>query len=190
MPPKDGEKKTKEVGKFTFNWCKHHMAWTDHTPSDCTLGQKHKEDQMKGKENKANSAVVASSATTFNNHYTALLGHSHDHEQRRMMVRTSVHLEFSVSMHGWAIGHRSTNFDLPHPQLPTNDHHLHSHLPRLPYQNLGNSDLKVGSLLPPGETSHNLLHKNQMIQDSCEKLSSQKQNKWSNHDNLPLSSTL
>ena len=32
VPPKDGEKKTKEVGNFTFNWCKHHMAWTVHKP--------------------------------------------------------------------------------------------------------------------------------------------------------------
>ena len=26
VPPKDGEKKMKEGGKYTFNWCKHHMA--------------------------------------------------------------------------------------------------------------------------------------------------------------------
>ncbi len=74
MPPKDGKKNTKEVCKFTFNWCKHHMTWTVHKPSNCTLGQKHKEDQRKGNNNKANSAVVASLATTtLNNCYAALL---------------------------------------------------------------------------------------------------------------------
>ena len=73
VPPKDGKKKTKEVGKFTFNWCKHHMVWTVHKPSDCTLGQKHTDDQKKSKENKTNSAVVVSSATTLNNCYAALL---------------------------------------------------------------------------------------------------------------------
>ena len=74
VPSKNSKKKTKEVGEFNFNWCKHHMAWAVHKPSDCTLGQKHKEDQSKGNNNKANSAVVASSATTtVNNRYAALL---------------------------------------------------------------------------------------------------------------------
>jgi hypothetical protein len=26
VPPKDNEKKEKQVGKYTYNWCKHHMA--------------------------------------------------------------------------------------------------------------------------------------------------------------------
>ncbi len=38
-PPKDGKKKTKEVGKYTYHWCEHHMAWMIHTPSDCRLGK-------------------------------------------------------------------------------------------------------------------------------------------------------
>jgi hypothetical protein len=76
VPLKDGKKRDgKQVGKFTFNWCNHHMAWMVHKPSHCTLGQKHKDDQKKGNNNKANSAVVASLATTttLNNRYTALL---------------------------------------------------------------------------------------------------------------------
>jgi len=37
-PPKVGESKEgKKVGKFTFNWCEHHMAWTVHKPADCLL---------------------------------------------------------------------------------------------------------------------------------------------------------
>ena len=65
MPPKDDEKRDgKQVSEFTFNWCNHHMAWTVHKPSNCTLGQKHKDDQKKSNNNKANSAAVASSATT------------------------------------------------------------------------------------------------------------------------------
>jgi hypothetical protein len=75
VPPKDGEKRDrKQVGNFTFNWCDHDMAWTVHKPSDCTLGQKHKDNKKKGNNNKANSAVVASLATTtLNNRYVALL---------------------------------------------------------------------------------------------------------------------
>ncbi len=63
VPPKENKKKEKQVGKYTYNWCKHHMAWTVHRPSDCKLGKKHKDNQKKD-HNKANSAVVASAATT------------------------------------------------------------------------------------------------------------------------------
>jgi hypothetical protein len=63
VPPKEIKKKEKQVGKYTYNWCKHHMAWTVHTPSDCKLGNKHKDNQKKDR-NKANPAVVASAATT------------------------------------------------------------------------------------------------------------------------------
>jgi hypothetical protein len=74
VPPKENEKKEKQVGKYTYNWCQHHMAWTVHKPSDCELGKrKHKDDQKKDR-NKANSAVVASAATTtISPRYTALL---------------------------------------------------------------------------------------------------------------------
>ncbi len=47
VPPKDNEKKEKQVGKYTYNWCKHHMAWTVHKPPDCELGKKHKDDQKR-----------------------------------------------------------------------------------------------------------------------------------------------
>jgi hypothetical protein len=73
VPPKDNEKKEKQVGKYTYNWCEHHMAWTVHKPSDCKLGKKHKDNQKKDR-NKANSAVAASAATTtISPHYAALL---------------------------------------------------------------------------------------------------------------------
>ncbi len=105
------------------------------------------------------------------------------------MVRTSVHFEFSGSMCGWAIGHRSTNLDLPPPQLPSN-HHLHPISSRLPYQNLGNNNLQVGSLASLGETLCHLLQENQEIQDSCEEILNHKQKQWSNHPNLPISGSL
>jgi hypothetical protein len=38
-PPKDGEKGEKEVGKYTYHWCEHHMAWTVHKPVNCLLGK-------------------------------------------------------------------------------------------------------------------------------------------------------
>jgi uncharacterized ParB-like nuclease family protein len=32
IPPKEGEaKEGKQVGKYTFNWCEHHKAWTVHS---------------------------------------------------------------------------------------------------------------------------------------------------------------
>ncbi len=57
------QKKGEQVGKYTYNWCKHHMAWTVHKPSDCKLGKKHKDNQKKD-SNKANPAVIASAVTT------------------------------------------------------------------------------------------------------------------------------
>ncbi len=73
VPPKENEQKEKQVGKNTYNWCKHHMAWTVHTPSDCELEKKHKDDQKKDR-NKANPAVVALAATaTISPSYAALL---------------------------------------------------------------------------------------------------------------------
>ena len=33
IPPKDGDKKSKEMGKHTFHWCEHHMALSMHLPS-------------------------------------------------------------------------------------------------------------------------------------------------------------
>jgi hypothetical protein len=77
VPPKDSDPKEKQVGKYTFQWCEHHMAWTVHKPQDCRLNPKHKD--YKKNDHKANSAVVASSATvpsattTLNNRYAALL---------------------------------------------------------------------------------------------------------------------
>jgi hypothetical protein len=74
VPPKEGDPKEKQQGKYTFQWCKHHMAWTIHKPQDCTLNPKHKDYKEKKNDNIANSAVVASSATTtLNNRYAALL---------------------------------------------------------------------------------------------------------------------
>jgi hypothetical protein len=73
VPPKENKKKEKQVGKYTYNWCEHHMVWTVHKPSDWELGKKHKDNQKKDR-NKANSAVVTSAATTtISPHYAALL---------------------------------------------------------------------------------------------------------------------
>ena len=60
-PPKDGEKHEKEVGKYTYHWCKHHMAWMVHKPADCLLDKQHKEEQKK-KPHKANSGTFAAAA--------------------------------------------------------------------------------------------------------------------------------
>jgi hypothetical protein len=72
-PPKAGESKVdKQVGKYTFNWCEHHMAWTVHKPADCLLGKHHKEEQKK--PYKAKSATVAAAATSaVNPQFAALM---------------------------------------------------------------------------------------------------------------------
>ncbi len=72
-PPKAGESKVdKQVGKYTFNWCEHHMAWTVHKPADCLLGKHHKEEQKK--PYKAKSATVAAAATSaVNPQFVALM---------------------------------------------------------------------------------------------------------------------
>jgi len=79
VPPKDGNPKEKQLGKYTFQWCEHNIAWTAHKPQDCTLKPKHKDYKGKKNDNKANSAVITYSATvpsvttTLNNRYAALL---------------------------------------------------------------------------------------------------------------------
>jgi hypothetical protein len=72
-PPKDGEKHEKEVGKYTYHWCKHHMAWTVHKPADCLLVKQHKKEQKK-KPHKANSGTfAAAAATAVNPKFAALM---------------------------------------------------------------------------------------------------------------------
>jgi hypothetical protein len=58
VPPKSGDKRSKEVGKYTYHWCKHHMAWCMHKPSECCLGKERKEEQQKTKP-----AYIANSTT-------------------------------------------------------------------------------------------------------------------------------
>lgn len=72
VPPKDGDPKSKTVGKLTYNWCLHHMAWTVHKPSECKLGKKMAEEQKSSA--KAHSAAVAASAAAIvNPHFAAML---------------------------------------------------------------------------------------------------------------------
>ncbi len=72
-PPKAGESKVgKQVGRYTFNWRKHHMAWTVHKPADCLLGKQRKDEQKKPQ--KANSATVTAAAiSAINPHFASLL---------------------------------------------------------------------------------------------------------------------
>jgi hypothetical protein len=62
-PPKEGEKHEKEVGKYTYHWCEHHMVWTVHKPTNGLLGKQHKEDQKKKPQKAvANSATFVAAA--------------------------------------------------------------------------------------------------------------------------------
>jgi hypothetical protein len=63
VPTKSGDKKNKEVVKYTYHWYKHHMALCMHKPSECCLGKEQKEEQQKTKlAYTTNSATYA--ATT------------------------------------------------------------------------------------------------------------------------------
>ncbi len=109
-PPKDGEKRRKEVGKNTYHWCEHHMAWTVHKPTDCLLGKQQKEDQKK-KPQKANSAIfAAAAATAVNPQFAALMASIADLDKLRcgpawmwifmmlaFMAGPTIHLEHQVA---------------------------------------------------------------------------------------------
>jgi hypothetical protein len=101
VPPKDGEKKSKEVGKYTYHWCVHHMAWCMHLPADCQLGKERKQDQQKMKPSFiANSATYAAAATSMvDPHFQALIatlghlqGNNEDEELRCALARMWIFL--------------------------------------------------------------------------------------------------
>ncbi len=75
VPPKNGDKKSKEVGKYTYHWYEHHMAWCMHKQSECCLGKERKEEQQKTKPTyTANSATYATAtASMVDSHFQALL---------------------------------------------------------------------------------------------------------------------
>jgi hypothetical protein len=76
VPSKDIEKHSKEVGKYTYHWCVHHMLWTVHPPAECRLGKQHKGGQKTkpGMTIRANAATYAAAAATqINPHYQAML---------------------------------------------------------------------------------------------------------------------
>jgi hypothetical protein len=83
VPPKDGDKKSKEVGKFTYHWCVHHMAWCMHFPADCRLGKERKEEQKKTMPAYiANSATYAAAVPSLvNPHFQALLDAMGNHDE-------------------------------------------------------------------------------------------------------------
>ncbi len=74
VPPKSRDKKSKEVGKYTYHWCKHHMAWCMHKPSECCLGKERKEEQKKTKPAYTTNFATYATATAsmVNPHFQAL----------------------------------------------------------------------------------------------------------------------
>ncbi len=72
-PPKDGEKQEKQVGKYTYHWCEHHMAWTVHKPADCLLGKQHKEEQKKKPQKASSATFAAAAAMAVNPRFAALM---------------------------------------------------------------------------------------------------------------------
>jgi hypothetical protein len=75
VPPNDGDKKSKEVGKYTYHRCKHHVAWCINKPSECCLGKQRKEKQQKMKPTyTANSTTYAAAAALMvDPHFQSLL---------------------------------------------------------------------------------------------------------------------
>jgi hypothetical protein len=104
VPPKSKDKKSKEVGKYTYHWCEHHMAWYMHKLSECCLGKERKEEQQKTKP-----ACHLCCRCCFDGRPTlpgSPCHHWHSSAgrgQRRMMVQASTHMGISVSMCGWVI---------------------------------------------------------------------------------------
>ncbi len=64
IPPKDSNKKSKQVGKHTYHWCEHHMVWCMLLPSECRLGKQCMEEQMPtvGATSATYAAAIASIA--------------------------------------------------------------------------------------------------------------------------------
>jgi hypothetical protein len=75
VPPKSGDKKSKEVGKYSYHWCEHHMAWCMHKPSECCLGKEWKEEQQKSKPVYTANSITYAAATALmvGPHFHALL---------------------------------------------------------------------------------------------------------------------
>jgi hypothetical protein len=82
-----------------------------------------------------------------------------------MMVRTSMHLDCVVRIHGWAIKQGTTNHDLPFYPTPSYNH-LRAVLPYLSHQELGYDNPKDGSLAPKRKTLRRLTQKSQEIQET------------------------
>jgi hypothetical protein len=72
-PLKDSEKHEKEVGKYTCHWCKHHMVWMVHKPTDCLLRKQHKEGQKKKLHTANSGTFAAAAATAVNPQFAALM---------------------------------------------------------------------------------------------------------------------
>jgi hypothetical protein len=83
-----------------------------------------------------------------------------------MMVRTSMHLDCVVRMHGWAIKYGATNYDLPFSSPHSSFNHLHAVPPRISHQELGYDDPKDGFLVPKRKTLRCLTQKSQEIQET------------------------
>ena len=75
VPPKDGEAKQKVIKEKTYHQCKHHMAWTIHSPKECNLGTSRKE-TTKPKS----YAATTNAAMVINPSFLALLANLSDDE--------------------------------------------------------------------------------------------------------------
>jgi hypothetical protein len=109
VPPKAGDGKSKEVGKYTYHWCKNHMAWCMHKPSECCLGKERKVENAEDKASLHLKLRHLCRRRCFDGWPTLLdypCHHWHSSAaggQRRMMVQDSAHIGIYVSMRGWAI---------------------------------------------------------------------------------------
>jgi hypothetical protein len=83
VPPKDGNKKSKVVARYTYHRCVHQMAWCMHLPAGCRLDKERKEEQQKTKPAYvANSATYASAAASLvNPHFQAHLAAMGDNDK-------------------------------------------------------------------------------------------------------------
>jgi hypothetical protein len=134
-PQKDGEKKEKQVGKYTYYWCEHRMAWTAPKTANCMLGKQHKEVQKKKPQNANFATVTAAAATEVNPDFGALTA--------------------------TLCQHRTVICDSPlHP--PTSNHNLQPHIPCHSNgpnvtPNPGDHNLHDSNMAPPGACLQHLM---------------------------------
>jgi hypothetical protein len=91
-----------------------------------------------------------------------------------------------VRMHGWAIKHRTTSYDLPTSAPNPSQNHPHAMPPCLSHQKLGKDNPKGSPLAPEKKTLRSLTQESQEVQEAGQRTARQSQ-RPKNASDLPFS---